>query len=541
MIRYIVLALCIIFASLSPVAAKVVASVSNNPVHIGQAFTLTITADKSLYSKRFNPNKLRDQGFSVGQTSVNRRRIDDQGKNIIQTEWTTTLLAKKVGKQTIPAFDIAGMKTKPIYLQVIPKGKYIKQKSVALKTSLHPQSAWMGQSLLYSAHILISTTLRHAEISGPQVNQGTVKVLGKDTKSTKIVNGRGINILTRRWLIKPERAGQLIIKSPHLTGTTKVANSQNKLSLKPVDITDQTYHVNVQKEPKQTGQNWLPATNVTISDRYSPQETTYTTGQVISREITITVQGANKDKLPNLDLKYPDSVRTYPEKSQDNLFVKDNKLYATRVYKTTIILGQSGDIQLPGTIIRWWNLDDSAFHYSQLKPVTLKINPDQSAMPSNKNDHRTPKKAEQVMPPKSDSMFWGISVWLWVWVVTLLLWISWEGWRRYHKQKLSKPKSSVEKSALQHTHTPWKQMVNSAKANNSQKTEHYLRLWLNTQPPEVHQQVKPLLNELAILAWAPGGSSEPWDGQTFLQRLKQRLKRKNTTKSADEALPPLNP
>lgn len=546
MIRYIVFAFIFFAATAQAANQDVSATVSQNPVYVGKAFTLTLTANASLSSSEFDRSKLLHHGFIVGSTSTSRQIDSINGKITRQTQWVTTLLARKAGDYTIPALSIAGNLTQPIHIKAVAyHGQNATQQQVLVQTKLLAQSAWVGQSLLYEAKVLVATSLSNADFASPTADNATIKQVGKDQQQTEIINGKRYRTLTRRWLITPEKVGELTIKGPELTGSAGVIDPSFGMSQEPVDVTGASQRIDVQAIPNGFTQPWLSAQKVTIDDQLSPKNTDPKVGQAITRTITITAQNADLSQLPQIKFDYPAGLRVYPEKPVDHLFIKDNHFYAQRRYSIAIIPTHSGTFNIKGSSLTWWNIDDASVQYSKIKPITLDVTNSSGAAPSqakNEPPHQTDKKiSTSKTKGPSPSNGHSSNLWLWIWIATCLIWAGRELWGRYFK------KSSPPKLMPQSEHEApeqidsWQKFATAAKACQSKQAEHALRQWLVHQDSGMQERLKPLLAELAAMAWHPDNSEEPWDGVSYLERVNKAKRQSASTKRSKTQLPPLNP
>ncbi|MFM2483633.1 BatD family protein [Celerinatantimonas yamalensis] len=535
MIRFIFFALLFVSAAVQAATAHVIATVSQNPVYVGRAFTLTVTADASISASEFDSSSLLRQHFVVGQTSTSRQMSDVNGTTKRQTQWVTTLLVQQPGDYQIPAFSIAGNSTQPITIHAIAyHGQNPVQQQVKIETQINHSSAWVDQSLLYTAKILVATSLSNADFNAPTAKGAKISQVGQDQQQVEVIDGRRYRTLTRHWLITPQHAGHLTVHGPRLTGDAGVIDPTFGLSEQPVAVQGKAIDITVQPQPTGFTQPWLSAERLTIEDDISPEHGPYQSGQALTRTITITAQGANTAQLPQLNFTYPKHVRVYPEKPSDHLFIKDGKIYAQRVYSIALIPTQAGKVVIPGQTITWWDTHDAKQQRSTITPLTLTVqSSSQVAGNSQINDHPTVSSNSDAGNTKGS----GSIVWPTLWGMTLLLWFIREGWIYREKRREQR---DVDTLQPQPQGDNWQAFANAAKAHQPKPAEHYLRRYLQQQSSEQQARFKPLLAELAALAWQPQNDEEPWDGQTFLARALALSRAKSSTSKRD-FIEPLNP
>lgn len=535
MIRFILLTASIILGIVSgPVWAKVTATVSQNPVYAGQPFTLEITANASLARDDFDRSKLQQPGFVVGQTSTGRRLSNINGKTTRQTQWVTTLLIRKPGTYTIPGFNIDGNMTQPIKLRVIAdNGQPTSQQYVKLQTTIDRHAAWQGQPLLYTAKILVGTSLDDANFDPPTAENAQLKQIGKDEQDVEVINGQRYRTLTRRWQITPKEPGELTIKSPVLTGEAGTPNSMFGMTSRPIKATGDDITLRVQKPPKGFSLPWLAASKVTLNDSITPQASEYKPGEAITRTITLTAEEAGLEQLPTLKFNYPKGIRSYPEQPKDHLFVKDGKTYAQRTYTIAIIPEHPGHFKIAKQEVEWWDINELTHRHTTVPEIEFTVAGATTSAPQQPTRPQSMPSAGS--PPHSSFPLLG---WLGytLWLLTVILWLLRE-WRR---KRIASP-VAVGPSHNSPTGNEWKLVEVACQNADPAKAEHALRDYQHAHREQA-SILAPFIEELGALVWSAQSSGQ-WDHHEFLGRLKQALaaQTKSTDSKNRNELPKLNP
>ena len=170
---------------------KVTASVSQNPVAVGQAFTLEIVADDTLAASEFDSSVLLRQKFVVGSTSTSRQHTSINGESSTQTRWTTTLLVREEGNYLIPSFNIGGQNTTPIQLKAKTIAAIEPSKDqVRMEVSLDNAEVYIGQPVTYTAKIWVANSLDQANIIAPSMLGAKIEKLGDDKHDLEIIDGK---------------------------------------------------------------------------------------------------------------------------------------------------------------------------------------------------------------------------------------------------------------------------------------------------------------------------------------------------------------
>ena len=114
--KYIFYTLLMLFLTLKSAVASIVAEVSNNVQPLGQAFTLTLTADENISA---SPDlSVLNRNFKVYSTSVSRQNYIINGKSSASTVWQIVLIALNSGEQEIPAIKVGNESSNPLKITV---------------------------------------------------------------------------------------------------------------------------------------------------------------------------------------------------------------------------------------------------------------------------------------------------------------------------------------------------------------------------------------------------------------------------------------
>ncbi|MDP5207648.1 BatD family protein [Alishewanella sp. SMS9] len=103
-----------------PLAAfsSLTSEVDKNPALAGEAITLVVTADSRLSADALNYRQL-EQNFRVMAPSVSQSTQIINGQSSQSTRWSLTLFPLNSGVFTIPAFEINGIRSLPLTVEVL--------------------------------------------------------------------------------------------------------------------------------------------------------------------------------------------------------------------------------------------------------------------------------------------------------------------------------------------------------------------------------------------------------------------------------------
>ncbi|RKF19670.1 protein BatD [Alginatibacterium sediminis] len=399
-------------------AYKVSASVNQNPVIAGQAFTLEVVADASLDVSKFDASSLLRAGFVVGSTSTSRNYENINGKSSQETRWITTLLVREAGSYLIPSLNVDGIETQPIQIEAIAMQTMTEDDpAVQMQINIEAETAYVGQALRYQMRLLVADQLEQANILAPNALGAKIEQLGEDERSTEVIQGRRYRVLSRYWLITPQTAGEISITSPHLSGVARTANN----SVIAVELEEDPFVLDVKGIPENYDGTWLPSHDVAISESIEPEVLNISAGDGFVRQISITVAGLGVNQLPSLDQDYGADFRAYPEPPVDRTYVKDGVVLSKRVQRTTLIPNKSGNLVLPGISLPWWNTKLDQREIAQIDGRVIIVEPSQTVESIVSVAAQSTENGTHDLSEKPNSK------WSWffasAWIATLLAWL----------------------------------------------------------------------------------------------------------------------
>lgn len=207
---------------------------------------------------------------------------------------------------------------------------------------------------------------------------------------------------------------------------------------KPVRAVSKPVEIEIKPIPQTSiGKDWLPASNVQISQEWSSQP--YKVGEPITRTITLYVEGLNETQIPEIDLGEIDGIRVYPEQPLSQTEKEAENLKSWKQVKLAMIPTQSGKIRIPEFQLEWFNTKTGQVEFAKLPPVTLDVEAGDFALEKppigNLFETKSPKSVSNVSEshvdanankaPSSEVKVIEKDSWLWksIALISVLLWL----------------------------------------------------------------------------------------------------------------------
>lgn len=433
-------------------APQVTASVSSNKVVKGDLFILTVSINDSDQDYRLDTRPL-EPFFTVYRPSQSKRSEYINGDFSQQTTWKIRLEAKKLGKITIPALEIGPFKTEAIDINVIDTAQANEnddhqQNNVYLENSIDKRESYIGQSFIYTTKLYISENPNELNLLDPKFEGAEVSVLGKDINSQQVLNGLRYQIITRQYKITPTQAGKFEIDSPLLTGSLRkvvsVSDRQNRIISDPINVRGERLAINIKAIPEGYQGEWLISDDLRLLEDNDLSAKSYKVGEPITRSITLQIAAIDKDKLPNIDLNYPKSLRVYPDQDQLEEGQASGLNYGIRTIRHAIIADQEGTLTLPEIKLNWFNSRTNKAETAILPAQELTILPaDKSQAPlADTMQTKTQQGPPIVVIDNSHLIYWQVAVVILL-VIILLMTFYHITYRRTQKNNQLQVKQSI--------------------------------------------------------------------------------------------------
>ncbi|WP_076925490.1 BatD family protein [Pseudoalteromonas sp. EB27] len=367
---------CLLLLSAMPswAATKLEASVDKNPVLAGEFFMLNISVDDTVKGEQPDTSSLL-KDFVVGPTSLSSRTNIINGSINKQTTWSVKLMTRAKGNYTIPAFNVAGLTSQPIKLKVAKRSVDAdKNNEIFLKTSLSSNSLFVQEAGVYTIKLYLAKELLDGSLSTPNMEDAQLTQLGKQTESYELVDGKRYLVITREYLIQPQKSGAYTIAGPAFQG--RVQQNYRQLEVSALGDDQQ---IEIKPIPGDYKGAWLPSELVNLDEEWQPNDNTVEVGTPITRNITLTALGVTKEQLPEISMPTIDGIRSYPDKKENNNAVRDGRVVSQQTASYALLPQKPGTYTLPEIKLPWFNTKMNRISVATLPKRTITVTPSTTA------------------------------------------------------------------------------------------------------------------------------------------------------------------
>lgn len=474
--------LCLFLIVSSPVWAltELKVSLDKNPLLLGETAVLELVADDQVAAQ---PDfSVLDKDFIVQGPSMGQQMQIVNGQASRTTSWRLLLKAKQSGTFIIPAFEIEGVSSTALEVEVVQgsaQTQTTKDAQLFLQSSLDSTQLYVQQLAYLEVKIFFQGDLQRGSLSEPKVEGLSIEQLGKDKEGTELVNGERYRTFTRQYRLIPERSGTFVLPGSTLSGEMLDRNSGRYdyfAQTKAVSATANDLSIEVAAKPDNFPGDWLIADLVSLNEEWSPATDQLTQGEPVTRTITITALDVAEHQLPDLTLDAPDGVKLYKEQPHAKQAERNGTLVSQKVFSMAVVANKAGELVLPEVKLPWWNKKTNSVHYATLpeKRLTVQLNPElpqQSATPTVVPTTQVPLTQAADTNPWQWNYTSSVLSLLWLSSVVLLLWFR-------------PTKTAVAKTAMQNSGSAKanpKKLQQACHNNNATAARQWLMLWAQQQ------------------------------------------------------------
>jgi hypothetical protein len=357
----LILAVILLLAFSVAQAATVTAKLDRNSVVVGETVTLILQTgdtDQSL-----------DTDLSILNLNfdVLNRRSETQmsfvnGRQTASVRLVVTLEPKREGQLIIPPLNFSGATSNPLTLKVsaAPALADGAAEPVFIEVSVQPDSGpyYVLSQVSLMVRIFYQANLTEAAINPPAPEQASVRLLDEVPYQSDR-NGERYRVLERRYAIFPERSGTLTIPSMELSGRLIERPSdrlwQPTVRGRRVRVESEALNLEISPRPASyTGEFWLPARRITLSQQISDNEKLHV-GEPVTRTVIMDAMGLEENMLEEPGWPEVPATRIYPDQPQGISRDDGEWVLGHKEFRYAVVPEEPGELVLPEIRLDWWD------------------------------------------------------------------------------------------------------------------------------------------------------------------------------------------
>ena len=463
---------------------KLTASVDKNPVIANESVVLTVTADDDIARNALDTSALLSD-FIVGRTSVSSQTSMVNFDTTRTTTWNTVLIPRESGELIIPSFEIDGVKSQSIKLNVLAANKSAAstQQDLFITAQVSSTELFVQQQITLTVKLHFAAELKRGSLTEPTLEGANILQIGKDKESENIINGKRYRIIERIYAISPQKSGNVVLKSPIFSGeimmpSTRRSNFLSFADTKPVSVVGDDIALTIKAIPAQVNGAWLPSELLALHQEWQPQADQFKVGEPITRTVTLTAAGLSEEQLPEISMEVPQGLKVYPDQAELHTGLNNERLVSQKVINFAIVASKAGEYQLPEITIPWWNTITNKAEVAKISAQKITVLPNADITPAATQQPTniaiegpaTPTIIEKVVIQQGNFLQW---LFLGLWLITLLAWF-------ISAKRTSAPNKTNNKSN-EKVNPPYLTLLAACKQNNGEQALASLLPWAQTQ------------------------------------------------------------
>jgi len=395
------LGLLLLFAGLDA-RAQARAWLDRERIAFGETATLNIEVDGSPGAPDYAALQ---RDFRLSGHSSTRRFESVDGRSTERTLYAVALQPRREGAIGIPALQVGGERTQPLTLTVTPAATAPARAGevVFIETEVDDADPYVQQAVGVVVRLYYAVPLVSGQLDQDPPDGASLQRVGDDLRYNRELAGRRYNVVERRYLLIPERSGEVMLPGARFEGrgvpgffddlfnrgvgdALRARSAPRRLAVRPI--------------PADAPQPWLPLHQLRLRYLATPQSAR--AGEAATVAVEMVADGAGAAQLPPLELQVGAGAQVFAEPPQADERFRDGRPQATVTRRFSLVPAQPGTLRVPGPVVEWWDVATGQRRSTRLPALTLQVAPGQGGF-------ATPLAADASVPaPEVD----GTADWL---------------------------------------------------------------------------------------------------------------------------------
>ncbi len=405
--------ICLLVSSVSH-ANTLQASVSKTKVAKNEVIQLRVVSTEKGDSEDIDFTVL-EKDFFISRPSFSSSTRIVNGRYSSAIEWTVSIAPIKSGRIVIPSFTVGNSSTDPIVLNVADdQSQPDSNELVDFRIVLSSDTLYPSQTAKLKVQWIVKADTRRldsANVIEPTIEGMDITPQGESQQFQSVLDGLQVLVVEQNYHLTARQEGKFILTGAGFTGSYIYRGQNSSTKIVPIDAKDKARAITVKAIPDYKGDIWLPANDIALEQRWLDSNgqpiqaaTTYKVGEAITREIQLLAKGVTAEQLPDIQINYPSSVRSYPEKP----VVEEGDDGVKVTIKHVLIPSQSGETTLAGYNLSWWDNDVDLEKSAHLESLSIRVEANDNAI-----FELDPIQHATISPPAASTPTTS-SVWLWI-------------------------------------------------------------------------------------------------------------------------------
>ena len=364
-------------------------SVDRTELARGETLTYTIRIYEQRQGMQLDLTPLTEDFDVLGtRTSSQVRSINGQTES--WTDYIVTLFPLTEGELTIPPIGINGLQTEPILISVVNEGPRSNQGNdeLFLEIEVNKEMLYVQEQLLFTVKLYYTINgIRNPQFTELEMEDTVIQLIGSPNQYEQIIEGVRYGVYEKRYVIFPQRSGSLEIPDILFRGEVTDGSSNfvfRNLNTRRVTAFIEGITINVKERPDEAQEfdNWLPVTNLSITEEWSTDLENLSVGDSLTRTIILKADGLDGAVLPPFGPESLDGINVYPDPASIERTFVDGSIVGTRVETSTLVPVVAGNIEIPEVAVSWWDVSSDELKEASIPTRIIQVSTIEGEIPS---------------------------------------------------------------------------------------------------------------------------------------------------------------
>jgi hypothetical protein len=370
-----VLMLFILTAS-TPSWAKLTATADRTVLDSNETLQLLVRFDGQAVTSQPDFDVLK-RDFKILSNNRQQQYSISNGRSESYTDWKLTLAPKRIGRLLVPsikykkdisdAIEISVRKASPSNTTGQP---------VYTETLLDKSAVYVQEQLLLTHRLYTSIQLTDLSMEELLLPGAIIQKVAQNQFRKRIGNKDYI-VIEMKYALFPQTSGKLNIPAVAISAYQVGNNSQSSFfrsrgnqiirntDAKTIDVMAKPAHIDADQ--------WMPSSQLTISQKWSNNLDQLLVGEPVTRTITVSAKGLTGAQILPLSLEPSSDFKVYPDQAQLNESVDASGVTGVRQESFALVPNRQGEIVLPEISLRWWDTVNQRMQTATLDAMRLEV------------------------------------------------------------------------------------------------------------------------------------------------------------------------
>jgi hypothetical protein len=417
---------------------------------------------------------------------------------------------------------------------------------VFIETEVDPHDPYVQAAARVTIRVYSARALYRSDLDLPAPSDVLVHQIGGDDHGSVRRDSHAYDVLTRRYLVFPQRSGTLNLPGAMLSAQILTATGRRNpfntdpssgaplggspyaygalaVAIEPLMIRGEAIVLEVRPRPTGTlASYWMPAQRVSLTSEWHPESTQAHVGDALTLSVAVQAEGLPAEQLPDVSslLKVPQGLKAYPDEPKLDNANRGDTLVGRREQSIALIADQPGRFTLPALKLRWWDTARNLPQEVSVPARTVLVMPPVA----------TPSRSQAPVAGSADSSRFALeNPWRWVSLALALAWVAtllgWYGSRRGAAVLPQGPSRGTPRPGAARARGAFQ---DACRANDPRAARRSLLAWVEAEWPgpapaglngmakqSGDSELARLLRELDRACYAGGA----WQGETLARAL----------------------